>query len=265
MTKLETFGLPLVGCAMLMFGALWIREVRSNGQLSRDLQRAGDELQDRDAQLEGLQRANDRLQNRLREVPVLTVTGVEALVSAQAADPEEQPSSEWERMMEDPETLEDSWSEDTDSSPELTQEEQEERELRQLERAERRREFRLQIMDDLQARREFFSLINTEGLSPEYAESNRRLIEAMGEMQVQVQEMSNPDLTRQQRRELGRSMWQASREISELMDIQKDVLLFDYAELELGLDDQRMQEFLDYMKTVEAYTTLPRPGRRGGR
>lgn len=107
-------------------------------------------------------------------------------------------------------------------------------------------------------------MINTEGLAPKYAEANTRLIEAMGEMQMRLQEFGNPELSRDERRELGRSMWQSGREISELMDMQKEVLLYDYAELELGLDESRTQEFLNYMQTVETYTTLPRPGRGGG-
>ncbi len=258
----------LMGAGMVTFGGLWMSESMDNVQLSGDLALARDELAAAESTVQGLKKRNRLLQLQLQQLPLLEFQ--EDIEAESAGRSRRLPSTD---MGEDPEEETISAAADgagerdresSDSSePERTPEEEAERAARWAEREQRRQESRLQMAGDLQDRREFFSQIPLEGLTPEYAEANVRLIEAMGEMQVMLAEMSQEGLSRDDRREIWGRLRENSREVRRLMDTQKEVLLYDYAEVELGLDAEKKQEFLDYMNTIEAYTTMPWRSRRG--
>lgn len=250
---------------MVTFGGLWMSESMDNVQLSGDLALARDELAAAESTVQGLKKRNRLLQLQLQQLPLLEFQ--EDIEAENAGRSRRLPSTD---LDEDPEEETISAAADgagdresSDSSePERTPEEEAERAARRAEREQRRQEFRLQMAGDLQDRREFFSQIPLEELTPEYAEANVRLIEAMGEMQVMLAEMSQEGLSRDDRREIWGRLRENSREVRRLMNTQKEVLLYDYAEVELGLDAEKKQEFLDYMNTIEAYTTMPGRSRR---
>lgn len=267
--QLQTFGLPVFGVAAIAFGGFWIAEQRSNVQLNRQLGKAEDQLSDSQAALEGLQEANERLQERLQEIPVLALFG-EDDIPAGGNGEVTLPSAMWEEFATQasavaeatPTNVTSTTSTSASARPTRTPEEEAERKARMEERQQQRLAIRNQMNDELQARREFFAMINTEGLSPEYAQANERVVEAMGEMQVLLAKMSVEGLDRYERRDLHRTIRQTYREVEDLMSTQQDILLYDYAELELGLKGEAKQDFIDYMKAVDTYTTLPRPSRR---
>ena len=271
MKNLQKFGLPVVGCAMLVFGGLWIAEHQSNVNLTRELGASRDQLTAKEAELQGLLAANERLQLRLQEIPVLALfdeeagdgVSVDGMMTLSPAVWDEFTQEEQPIVLNADGTQEiPAVQEPEKEAPQLTPEQIAEREAIKAERAEKRLAMRERMNNALQDRREFFSLINTEGLAPEYVESNERVVEAMGEMQVMLLQMGVEGLSNDERHKLYRGMRKNAREVNRLMQKQKDVLLHDYAELELGLKGRQKKDFIEYMKTVDSYTSLPHPNRR---
>jgi hypothetical protein len=256
----------LMAAATVTFGGLWIVESLETVELSADLAQARTELTTAESELKELRKQNQRLRNDLQELPLLEFS--ERTAGERDSRSGRLPSTDWDQAdgdRQDARTADTAAATEeaagrTSGAPERerTPEEEAERAARRAEREQQREEMRQQMTMELQERREFFSQISLEGLSPEYAEANLRLIEAMGEMQVLLTEISQEGLTRDQRREIWSGMRENSREVRRLMGTQKDILLFDYAEVELGLDAEQKQQFLDYMRMIDTYTTTPR-------
>jgi hypothetical protein len=144
------------------------------------------------------------------------------------------------------------------------EEEEKRRQEWQEERERRRAEFRERISNEIDMRKAFFAQIPTEGLAEEYQESHARLMEALDEVQAKMDVFGNSEMDRNERRAAMREMWQTGQEISGLMTMQRDVLLNDYAQQALGLNENQTQEFIEYMQTVDQMTTtdMMRGGRR---
>lgn len=260
--------LILTGTAVLAFAGLWFHASGENDRLRLELDEAKTDLAFTTRRLSTLEASNLKLRSRFQNFPEFSDASSET--SSRDVAPEEDgivPPAEKQTSNTTP-SIPESVEPVRTQTPEeeaAQQAEREEREQRREEWRERRDAYRLQMVNDLQDRREFFSVMSLEGLSPEYAEANVRLIEAMGEMQAGLAALSDSDLDREGRRNLQRSLRQTRREVDELMGLQKDILLFDYAESQLRLDDTQTREFLDYMRSVDAYTTFPDFGGSGRR
>jgi len=268
MTKIEKILIPVILLAALGSLGLWMNELKTSTVLSRELQSKQQELDQAEAVKRGLQTANNQLQARLNKVEAAAV----ALRSfSRRNDPLFEEITEPSEVslalefVETPESDEDP-NQPTILSPEEVAAKKERDEKRQAERAEReqrRKEFRERVTSELAVRMDFFSQINTDGLAPEYVEAHQKLMESLMTTGVLIEQISDPDLSREERREIGRDLWGKSREIEEYMDMQRDVLLNDYAELSLGLTGEQTQAFIQYMQTVNEMTSGS-PMRGGG-
>jgi len=257
--------LGLLCLLVVVAGGLAVLERRESASLARELRSARSEVSELRALNEGLEEAvadlRDQL-NTLRNEPAVFLT---------MANPET--DSEYREDLEEEEGADD-WNGPQEANgprPTLTPEEkveQEEREERRREwreeRERRRKEFRERMTEELAYRKQFFSQVSTEGLAPEYREAHTQLLASMDRMQGVMRELGNPELERGERRELMREIFRLTRDTGELMDMQRDVLLNDYAQQALGLGDAETREFIDYMQTVNEMTN-PAPMHGGGR
>lgn len=270
MTKIEKILIPTVLLAAGVMCVLWINAQQANSKLARELQDKQSEYEQVEAARKGLAQANDQLQARLTQVekaalalkaaPIAIPTPTEAEVLSDELMPMQ--TAQREPVLRDPDAP-------TILSPEQLAEQQqreEERAARDAERAKQREEFMVRVQDDIQQRRAFFSQINTEGLAPEYVEAHQKLLASLDNAQVLMAKMADPDLSREDRRAIGQELWGQSREMGQLMEMQREVLLNDYAELSLGLSRSQAQEFMSYMETVNKMTSgSPMRGGGGGR
>jgi uncharacterized coiled-coil DUF342 family protein len=269
-SKLTVFFVFCTVVALLMF----VSEQKQSRELASQLNQVESQLEEVEARRSGLEQANEELRKKMEQTnnapPLFTLgndeeevesdTVVETLVGRDRSDMRitrvDEPADE-----------------DVEGEkPELTPEQiaaREEREQRMQawreEREKRREEFRDRVSSEVQERKNFFRQISTEGLAPEYKEAHARLLTAMDEVDAGMQQLANSELTRDERRTVMRELYQKSREISGLMDMQRDVLLNDYAQQALGMDGKQTQEFIDYMQTVNEMTSssMMRGGRDG--
>lgn len=249
-----------------LLSALWVvtvlglwfaldRTQSRSEELVRRLEASRSELSEALSLKEGLEEANDDLRARvarLREAPPLATLNTE----------------EFEEVVPDEETL--SVPEvrrgrpgrgEEEESRERTPEEMAEREEREErrrqweeERRQRRAEFRERVETELDHRKAFFAQISTEGLAPEYKQAHERLMVALDEVGEKMAAVTEEDLSRRERWQMMREMRSDARELSDLMDMQRDVLLNDYAQQALGMDNDEVRDFIEYMKTVEEMT-----------
>lgn len=266
MKKFEKILLPVIVVSSVVLSMLWILEQQTTTRLSRELREIEDQLDSVQAVRSGLAEANDQLQKRLETLQQTVVQ--QEVRYAQRPVMEVEAVPEWEFLPAVVEEV-DEWSERTnprnlDREEEvLTPEQIAEREERRAEREQRREEFQQRMRTDLQTRKDFFSQITVEGLSLEYREAHEELMQSMTEMEKLMDVVGDPSLSAEERRDAGRTLWRRSREASGLMSMQRDVILNDYAEYHLGLDQQNTQEFIEYMQTVNQMTTGAPAGRGG--
>lgn len=264
MKKMEKILLPVLVLTALMLSALWISEQRTSTRLSRELRAKEDELDSVQALRTGLADANKQLMSRLEN---LQQTVVQQEIRISQRPPEEvERLPEWEFLpileeAEEEEPIQGNRSRELGEEA-LTPEQLAEREERRAEREKRREEFRERMRSDIAARKDFFSQITLDGLAPEYREAHQKLMESMTEMESLMDLISDDTLSSDERRDARRSLWRRARESSGLMSLQRDVLLNDFAEFHLGLDQENTREFIEYMQTVNQMTTGA-PGRGG--
>lgn len=267
MRKIERILLPTIILATGGMCFLWINEQQANNQLARELLAKESELEQVQAARKGLTEANNQLQLKLSNIER---TAVALRFRPDSADNQEEIEDGAANMslpaFEEslPEITPDPEAKTILSPEEITAKKQEEevREQKNAEQAQRKKEFQERVATDIQTRRDFFLQINTEGLAPEYQEAHQKLLTALDTSESLMAQMSNPDLNREERRDLGREMWGQMKDMGDLMDMQRDVLLNDYAELSLGLSREQTQEFITYMQTVNEMTS-GRPGHGG--
>jgi uncharacterized protein YoxC len=266
MTKIEKILLPVIVVAAAVVSVLWISEQQTSMRLSRELREKEDELESVQAVRRGLKQANEQLLTRLDSLQQTVVLQEHRFAQRPVVEVEAVPEWEFLPTVEEVEDLAAS-NNSQDEEQTLTPEQVAEREERRAEREERREEFRDRMRTDLQTRKDFFSQITVDGLAPEYQESHRNLMRGLTAIEALMDQMADTSLSTDERRELGRNLWQQSREVSNLMTMQRDVLLNDFAEYHLGLNQESTREFIEYMQTVNQMTTGsagrggPPPGR----
>ncbi|WFB34927.1 hypothetical protein P3T73_12235 [Kiritimatiellota bacterium B12222] len=269
MTKIEKILVPLVLIAAGTMSILWITEHQTSNKLAMALKETEINLEKEAATNRGLKKANAELQNRLLQAKqVASELRVTPRQVFPDIDVEEMDDATFlTANIREPVAPKDPQTPTILSPEELAAEKQreEERAQRDAERQQRREEYAARVQTDIQNRRDFFSQINTEGLAPEYIDAHNKLLASLDSTQLLMEKMADPDLPREERREIGRELWQQSRDMDELMDMQRDVLLSDYAELSLGLSAGKAEEFMQYMETVNEMTSgSPMRGGGGG-
>lgn len=252
---------------MLAFSGLWLHEHNLATSRAHAIQTLEHDNIDLANKLEGQSRANEALRRQLEEVrngqlAQLATLEVETLPPVRIELPD---------MEDDEGEMEETVATMARPEPqELTPEQVEEREARRAaweeRRAaweERRQDNRERIVNETQYRREFFDQISLEGLAPEYRQSHERLMTAMDEVEVLVTSLNDPDLSRDEQREIRRTLGGMAREVQGLMNTQREILLNDYAQA-LGYTGEDARGFIDYIETVNQMTSMGGFIRGGG-
>lgn len=249
----------------LTFCALWLREQRLASSLSaRVSQLMGDNVELASSR-EGLRQANKDLHaqlDQLRNAPPPQYAEVEDLppLSVQLPPAIEEPEEEEAPVvaMERPDPPE-----RTAEEEEQAQARREAWEARREAWEQRRAEFRDRVVNEAQERRAFFAQVPTDDLAPEYRESHERLLEAMDQVETLVTSLNDPELDREQQRELRRALGGIARDMQGLMSTQREILLNDFAQA-LGYEGEDARSFIDYVETVNEMTNMGGFLRRGG-
>lgn len=238
----------------LVLAAGYVQQMRGAGSLLEDVNRLQEEKRALEAERNGLREANADLLGHLERSRRLAVSLPEPVVSPMSIQFTELPPVEEEVFVE-VEVFE-------EPDRELTPEEQAEREQRQAEREARRAEWearreerRQRTIVQAQERRAFFEQVSTEGLAPEYQVSHQRLLEAMDEVQVRMAALSNPELTRDEQRDMRRELGELGRELNGLMGMQREILLNDYAQA-MGFQGEDVRVFIDSIETIQEMTNV---------
>lgn len=249
----------VLAAATLALAVTLTREKNESEEMARRLEAARSELADVVSIKDGLEEANADLRERvetLREAPPLATLNASRIEDA--VSEAEMASARDMRQAQFADDEEDEVDEEArEPTPEeiAAQEERAERRRQRIEERQRRRaEFSERVQTEIDHRKAFFSQISTEGLAPEYKEAHERLMASLDEAREKMAALTSEDLSRRERWQMMREMRGDARELSNLMDMQRDVLLNDYAQQALGLDGEQTQGFIDYMKTVEEMT-----------
>lgn len=249
----------------LTFSALWLREQKLASSLSARVGTLMSDNVELASSREGLRQANEDLRaqlDQLRNAPPPQYAQVEDLPPLTVQLPPAMPDPEEEEVavvsMERPERPA-----RTPEEEEQAQARREAWEARRQEWEQRREEFRDRVVGEAQERRAFFAQVSMEGLAPEYRESHERLLGAMEEVEVLVSSLNNPELDREQQRELRRELGGIARELQGLMSTQREILLNDFAQA-LGYNGEDARSFIDYIETVNQMTNMGGFLRGGG-
>lgn len=264
MRKSVLIVLPGVLVSLVLAAGL-VRERGAAAALRADLLAREAAVRELEAERNGLREANADLMGHLesmrRVAAQLPAVEMEAVPMNFAVLP---PAVMEEEMAPEPERGE------GEPERELTAEEIAAREQREAERAARRAEWearraemRERTIASAQERKAFFEQVSAEGLTPEYQEAQRRLVEAMDEVQIRMAAISNPDLSRDERREMGRELRELSQELGGLMGMQREILLNDYAQA-MGYQGQDARVFIDSIETINRMTDVRELMRGGG-
>lgn len=260
MKNLPTILSAVFAVATLGLFALLLQEKQKGTELANELTQAQGLVSEIEADKSGLEKANDDLREQidtLRKAPPMFTLQETA----------EEPVREEVEVVESenftPPVATQAEQLAPQERPELTPEQiaaREERERQRQAWRERRDQQRAQYRDriggELAMRRDFFAQVSLEGLAPEYRESNQKLLATFDEMQETMNQLNDEELDRNQRRALSRQVWAKAREASGLMDMQKDILMNDYAQQNLGLSQEQTQGFMECMETIDEMTSM---------
>jgi len=243
--------------------ALLMQEKRKGDELASQLTQTQELVTEMEADNSGLEKANDDLREQIdtlrKAPPMFTLQDVEEepereeveVVESESVDfSPEAPAQSAQQAQ--PEQRREPTPEELAAREERERQRQEWRERRDQQRAA----FRERIGGELAMRRDFFSQVPLEGLAPEYREANQKLLATFDEMQSTMEELNNQELDRNERRTLSREVWAKAREASGLMDMQRDILMNDYAQQNLGLNAEQTQGFMEYMETINEMTSM---------
>ena len=112
------------------------------------------------------------------------------------------------------------------------------------------------MMNDVEIRKQFYSQISLEGLSPEYRESNERLLAAFEEIQTKIRILDGEGLDEDERSLIRGQTYAAAKEAGRLMKTQRQILLNDMGQFNLRLTEEQTQDFSTFVETVERLTNM---------
>lgn len=263
---------PILAAMVLMamvsavFGFGYLRVSSGVSTLARRVEQLESENRALTAERNGLREANTDLIGHLERTRRLTANLPEPMM-----EPMSMRFAELPEVMEEEDLIEMVELEEPERERELTPEEQAAREERLAEREARRAEWqarreamRERVIAEAQDRRAFFEQVSLEGLAPEYVASHQRLLEAMDEVQVRMAALSDPELTREEQRDMRRELGQLGRELNGLMGMQREILLNDYAQA-MGFQGADARVFIDSIETINEVTNVRGLMRGGGR
>ncbi|GEM_PF-870840 len=263
MKHLSSIVSVVLAVSTLALAGLLQHEKQKGTELAKQLNQSQGVITDMKADHSGLQRANDDLREQIdtlrKAPPMFTLRDVEEeperdeveVVESESVDfAPEAPAQAVQQAQ--PEERREPTPEEIAAREERERQRQEWRERRDQQRAQ----FRERIGGELAMRKEFFSQVSLEGLAPEYREANQKLLATFDDMQSTMEELNSSELDRNERRNLSRQVWAKAREASGLMDMQRDILLNDYAQQNLGLNADQTQGFMEYMETINEMTSM---------
>ncbi|MCC5843321.1 MAG: hypothetical protein JJU05_03630 [Verrucomicrobia bacterium] len=251
MKKMFRYILPVL-VVSLALGAGLFHQARVVGAMSRQLERLEGENRALTAERNGLREANADLMGHLERTRRLTANLPEPMMAPMSMRFAELPPVMEEEFIEMVE-LEEPDRELTPEEQAAREERLAEREARRAEWQARREEMRERVITEAQDRREFFEQVSLEGLAPEYVAGHQRLLEAMDEVQVRMAALSDPDLNREEQRDMRRELGQLGRELNGLMGMQREILLNDYAQA-MGFQGADARVFIDSIETINEMT-----------
>ncbi len=272
---MNRFLIPLASLMTVLtvgFSLAWIQAKGEREELlatNQTLLNSNDSLA---AANQGLQDANKLLHERIKEMrdapPLYTEKSQDAV--AESLPPAEEVTLRLAEEKAEVAAAPEEDKQEVQARPTLTPEQQEqrermlaEREARREEWRKRREEYRNNIRGEIQNRQEFFAQVPMEGLAPEYRESSERLQVALAEMDGLMENLSNPELNRNDRRQIMRNMYSRSREVNQLMGVQREILYNDLAQESLGLNADETKAFIETMETINKMTNPSVPGMNG--
>lgn len=119
-----------------------------------------------------------------------------------------------------------------------------------------RKEKRMQLMEGLQERKEFFAQIPLEGLAPEYRASQLQLLSELDRIQTLISDLDQAGMNSKEGNRLFKEAHAKIQVARQLMTDQREVLLYDFAQLNLGLNAEQTQSFLEYMDKTKQLTNM---------
>ena len=254
MKKTVLFVLPFVLMSFVL-GVGFLQQSRGMAALSRELEAVEGENRGLRAERNGLREANADLREHLEASRRLAVLLPPPRVEAVAMDFAELPPVLEEAF--DAEPVDADVPDRVLTAEEIAAREAElaAREARRAEWEARREAMRERAIAGTQDRRAFFEQVSLEGLAPEYVAGHQRLLEAMDEVQVRIQALGDPSLSREAQRELRQELGELGRELNGLMGMQREILLNDYAQA-MGFQGADARVFIDSIETIQEMTSL---------
>jgi len=228
-------------------------------RLSGDLQDSEQKVRLMNSKSEGLQLANEDLQKQiqtLEEAPPL-FTLPERIRGSDTGNPALTGLENEGTAPQDTRRVQ------TETPPLLREEENAKRVEQERKEQARRKAFgesnaryNQRLMEQYAIRRGFFAQVPQEVLSPEYLEANQQILAALDDIQKNMSELVNPELEYEERRRLNTDVFLIARDVSALMDKQRDILLNDYGQLRLGLSAEQTQHLVEYINTVNELSSI---------
>ncbi len=252
MNKTMRFVIPFL-LVSLVLGVGFLQQARVVSTLSRQLEAMEGENRGLVAERNGLREANADLMQHLEQTRRLAANLPEPVMEPMAMRFAQLPPVLEEEFYEEVVEFEETERELTPEEIAAREERQAEREARRAEWAARREEMRERVIAETQDRREFFEQVSLEGLAPEYVAGHQRLLEAMDEVEVRMAALGNPELTREEQREMRRELGVLGRELNGLMGMQREILLNDYAQA-MGFQGGDARVFIDSIETINEMT-----------
>ncbi len=129
---------------------------------------------------------------------------------------------------------------------------------------EQRAAFRQRVQDSFARQTAHFLYRDRDQMSTEELEVYDYMLGLLGETWQLTDRMQDPDLERDERRDIGRRLFENARELRPLLEEQRDREFYDMA-VQLGYDSDNAMQFVDYINEMIEVTSLTGPWmRRGG-
>lgn len=251
--------LSLLSGALVCVTFLIRAEQREGRLLTDELRDSQQQVVVLDSKREGLQLANESLEQRIQLLqeafagtPSVSDSLEETVVEATTSSPNPRivqtvPAQEG-RVQEETGL-------DSASLAEVQAREQKEQSRRKaFQESNARYNQRLRVQYAI--RKDFFSSVPEEGLTPEYQEANRQVLSALDSIELRMNELVDPTLGYERRKQLNTEVFVIARDVTAQMGKQREILLNDYGQLNLGLTPEQTQQLVEYISKVNELSSI---------
>lgn len=128
---------------------------------------------------------------------------------------------------------------------------------------ERRAAFRQRVQDSFARQTAHFLYRDREQMTTEEQQVYDYMLGLLGETWQLADRMQDTGLAADERREIGRRLFQNARELRPLLEEQRDREFYEMA-VQLGYDSEGAAQFVDYINEMIDVTSLSGPWTRGG-